>query len=147
MYSVWWYPMITPVSIFSRENISHGFTVLSAVPFMFPSINCEFIEFESLKQWRSDFSSSQVNWNIFVWNCFKYILERCFQFKWNWIQRKRFVFLPNKIELTASIEFGNKSNSLKRSSWIMFDYWTNRTKILPIGFDWVRLLFGSVSFD
>ena len=23
-------------------------------------------------------------------------------------------FLPNKIELTASIEFGNKSNSLKR---------------------------------
>ena len=136
-----------PRSVLSRENISHGFTVPSAVPFMFPSINCEFIEFESLKQWRSDFSSFQVNWNIFVWNCFKYILERCFQFKWNWIQRKRFVFLPNKIELTASIEFGNKSNSLKRSTWIMFDYWTNRTKIRPIGFDLVRLIFGSVSFD
>jgi len=39
---------------------------------------------------------------------------------------------PNKIELTASIEFGNKSNSLKRSSWIMFDYRTNRTTIRPI---------------
>ena len=54
-------------------------------------------------------------------------------------------FLPNKIELTASIEFGNKSNSLKRSSWIMFDYRTNRTTINPT--DWVRLIFGSVSFD
>ena len=54
-------------------------------------------------------------------------------------------FLPNKIELTASIEFGNKSNSLKRSSRIMFDYRTNRTTINPT--DWVRLIFGSVSFD
>ena len=146
MFSVWWYPKNTPVGIVPGKHFT-WFTVPSAVPFMFPSINCEFIEFESLKQWRSDFTSFQVNWNIFVWNCFKYILERCFQFKWNWIQRKRFFFLPNKIELTASIEFGNKSNSLKRSSWIMFDYWTNRTKIRPIGFDWVRLIFGSVSFD
>ena len=46
-------------------------------------------------------------------------------------------FLPNKIELTASIEFGNKSNSLKRSSRITFDYRTNRTTINPT--DWVRL--------
>ena len=53
--------------------------------------------------------------------------------------------VPNKIkiELIASIEFGNrtpsiikrKSNSPKSSSSIMFDCRTNRTTIRPTGFD------------
>ena len=36
---------------------------------------------------------------------------------------------------------------LKRSSSIMFNYQTNRTTIPTIGFDWVLLIFGSVSFS
>ena len=66
----------------------------------------------------------------------------------------RFVFLPNKIELIASIEF----DWLERVRWsksrvrlieltekvqieIMFDYGTNRTTIRPIEFDWFLVRF------
>ena len=57
----------------------------------------------------------------------------------------RSVFLPNKMELIALIEFVIELTEQFHS--IIFDYRTNQTTIRPIGFDWGRMIFGSVSFD
>ena len=66
---------------------------------MFPSINCEFIDSNN-----DEILVHSVLIEIFLFsNCFTYVLRGSFRFNLNWI---RFVFLPNKIELIASIEFG-----------------------------------------
>ena len=55
-----------------------------------------------------DFSSFRVNWNIFVFKLLQiHTRGRSFRFNWNWM---RFIFLPNKIQLIASIEFGNRTH-------------------------------------
>ena len=66
----------------------------------------------------------------------------------------RFVlFLPNKIGLILSIEFGNwthefdSSNAPKSSSSItVIDYRTNQTTIRLTGFDWFLVRFHSIDY-
>ena len=58
----------------------------------------------------------------------------------------RFVFLWNKIELIASIEFGNRTHRKVPVQLIRFDYRTNRPTIRPIGFDWFLVRFRSIDY-
>ena len=88
-------------------------------------------------------------------NCFRYIPERSFRFNWTWM---RFVFLPKKIELMASIEFDwldrvrwskSRVRLIKLTEKVQLEYvrLPNQSNNNPTDwseFDWVRLIFGSV---
>ena len=140
----------------------HGFTV----PFMFPSISCEFIDFESLKRgylsWitltKKILANSGLIEIFFFSNYFTYILEgylsdsiktgcilsfcRTKSDRTNRRDWVRLVRLNSVIELTSSINRTHRKVPVG-----LLDHRTNRTRIWSIGFDWVRLIFGSVSFD
>ena len=120
-----------PKDITSVKSHFTWFFCAVHVPSFDSSVNLSILKHFNNK----NFSSGLIEIFLFS-NCFTYIPGRSFRFNLNWL---RFVFLPNKIELTASIKFGNKSNSLKRSGWITFSYRTNRTTI--------RLTAGSIEFD
>ena len=111
---------------------------------MIPSINCEFIDFESLND--KDFSSGLVEIFLFS-NCLKYTYHRAMfpiqlrpdafclfvkQNRTNHVVWVRLVRLSSVIELTEKFQF---------------DYvrLPNQSNNNPA--DWVRLIFGSVSFD
>ena len=136
----------------SRSVKSHftWFFCAVHVPSIDSSVNLSILKHFNNK----NFSSGLIEIFLFS-NCFTYIPGRSFRFNLNWL---RFVFLPNKIELIGSIEFDwfdwvRLSNSrfrlIELTEKVQFDndYRTNRTTIQLIGFDWVRLIFGSVSFD
>ena len=93
-----------------------------------------------------ELSYFRVNWNIFVFKLLQ-IHTRGRSFR-NIIQLTLDAFcLPAKQNRTNRVDWVRLvrlSLVIELTEKFQFDYQTNRTKIRPIGFDWVRLIFGSV---